>query len=91
MAAGIVAFASVIDLFTGDPFHHIMYFDICFLASSLMVLYMVYDAMQDLPPERSHEPDQHLTHFHRNGQVFSSYPRQLTARRAAAVSLKNAP
>jgi hypothetical protein len=48
VVAGLVALVSILDLALGLPFGRQMTWDILFLLSAAAVIYMAYDAYQDL-------------------------------------------
>ena len=47
-ASGVVALLSILDLALGFPFKRSIVMDVMFLLSAAAVIYMAYDAYQDL-------------------------------------------
>lgn len=46
-AAGLVAVAALLDMFTGIPFKKQIFMDIAFVIGSAIVIYMGWDAFQE--------------------------------------------
>lgn len=46
--AGLVAFASVVDMILGFPFKGHMELDICFIVGGALVGYLGYDSLKDV-------------------------------------------
>jgi hypothetical protein len=87
LAAVIVALATISDLIYAFPFAGMTGFDVLFLLSALNVIYLAYDAYQDLAPRmRSHRRRSRAkpaTDAHRRAKIESND----AARRTGAKDL----